>query len=128
MNPNLPWQIQGILTDNYVRIPTLPEIYSSCQNPFIFLQFLNLSEYIAVVRVPCMVRLTPVSILCCWGRGDSMGSNLTAGVLQVFPSLFGLVSSVRRVLASKLRCPGFKSRPGTVGGPVTIIMWGALPG
>ncbi len=29
--------------------------------------------------------------------------------------------------ASKLRGPGFKSRPGTVGGPVTI-MWGARPG
>ncbi len=29
----------------------------------------------------------------------------------------GLVSSVRRVLASKLRSPGFKSWPGTVGGP-----------
>ncbi len=28
----------------------------------------------------------------------------------------------------KLRGPGFKSRPGTVGGPVTIIMWGARPG
>ncbi len=40
----------------------------------------------------------------------------------------GLVSSVRRALASKLRGPGFKSQPGTVGGPVTIIMWGARPG
>ncbi len=40
----------------------------------------------------------------------------------------GLVSSVRRALASKLRGPGFNSRPGTVGGPVTIIMWGARPG
>ncbi len=40
----------------------------------------------------------------------------------------GLVSSVRRALASKLRGLGFKSRPGTVGGPVTIIMWGAWPG
>ncbi len=40
----------------------------------------------------------------------------------------GLVSSVRRALASKLRDPGFKSRPGTVGGPVTIIMWSARPG
>ncbi len=40
----------------------------------------------------------------------------------------GFVSSVRRALASKLRGPGFKSRPGTVGGPVTIIMWGARPG
>ncbi len=36
--------------------------------------------------------------------------------------------SVRRALAAKLRGPGFKSRPGTVGGPVTIIMWGARPG
>ncbi len=34
----------------------------------------------------------------------------------------GLVSSVKRALASKLRGPGFKSWPGTVGGPVTIIM------
>ncbi len=42
--------------------------------------------------------------------------------------LSGLVSSVRRALASKLRGPGFKSQPGTVGGPVTIIMWGARPG
>ncbi len=41
---------------------------------------------------------------------------------------YGLVSSVRRALASKLRGPGFKSRLGTVGGPVTIIMWGAQPG
>ncbi len=40
----------------------------------------------------------------------------------------GLVSSVRRALASKLRGPGFKSQPGRVGGPVTIIMWGARPG
>ncbi len=40
----------------------------------------------------------------------------------------GLVSSVRRALASKLRGPGFKSQPGTVGSPVTIIMWGARPG
>ncbi len=30
--------------------------------------------------------------------------------------------------ASKLRGPEFKSWPGTVGGPVTIIMWGARPG
>ncbi len=36
----------------------------------------------------------------------------------------GLASSVRRALSSKLRGPGFKSQPGTVGGPVTIIMWG----
>ncbi len=40
----------------------------------------------------------------------------------------GLVSSVRRALTSKLRGPGFKSRPVTVGGPVTIIMWGARLG
>ncbi len=40
----------------------------------------------------------------------------------------GLISSDRRALASKLRSPGFKSRPGTVGGPVTIIIWGARPG
>ncbi len=39
-----------------------------------------------------------------------------------------LFSSVRRALASKLKGPGFKSRPGTVGCPVTIIMWGAWPG
>ncbi len=39
-----------------------------------------------------------------------------------------LVSSVRRALASKLRGPGFNSRPGTVGGPATIIMWGVRPG
>ncbi len=38
------------------------------------------------------------------------------------------VSSDRRALASKLRVPGFKSRPGTLGGPLTIIMWGAQPG
>ncbi len=42
--------------------------------------------------------------------------------------LAGLVSAVMRALASKLRGPGFKSRPGTVGGLVTIIMWGARPG
>ncbi len=40
----------------------------------------------------------------------------------------GLVSLVRRALASKLRGPGFKSQPSTVGGLVTIIMWGARPG
>ncbi len=40
----------------------------------------------------------------------------------------GLVSSVGSALASKLRGPEFKSRAGTVGGPVTIIMWGARPG
>ncbi len=40
----------------------------------------------------------------------------------------GLVSSVGRALASKLRGPGFKSRPGTVGGLVIIIMWGARTG
>ncbi len=40
----------------------------------------------------------------------------------------GLISSVRRALASKLRGLGFKSQPGTVGGPLTIIMWGARPG
>ncbi len=40
----------------------------------------------------------------------------------------GLVSSVRRALAPKLIGPGFKSRPGTVDGPVTIIMWGSRPG
>ncbi len=42
--------------------------------------------------------------------------------------MFGLISTVRRALSSKLRGPGFKSWPGTVGGPVTIIMWGAWPG
>ncbi len=42
--------------------------------------------------------------------------------------LSGLVSSVRTAFASKLRGPGLKSWPGTVGGPVTIIMWGAQPG
>ncbi len=39
-------------------------------------------------------------------------------------NITGLISSVRRPLASKLRGPGLKSRPGTVGGPITIIMWG----
>ncbi len=34
--------------------------------------------------------------------------------------LSGLVSSVRRALASKLKGPGFKSRPGIVGGPVRL--------
>ncbi len=38
-----------------------------------------------------------------------------------------LLPSVSRVLSSKLRGPGFKSQPGTVGIPVTI-MWGARPG
>ncbi len=42
--------------------------------------------------------------------------------------LSGLISSVKRALASKLRGPGFKSRSGRVGGPVTMIMWGARPG
>ncbi len=36
-------------------------------------------------------------------------------------------SSVRRTLASKLRGPGFKFQSGTVGGLVTIIIWGAGP-
>ncbi len=40
----------------------------------------------------------------------------------------GLVSSVRRALASKLIGSVIKYQPGTVGGPVTIIMWGAQPG
>ncbi len=44
----------------------------------------------------------------------------------------GLISSVGRALgralASKLRGPGIKSRSGTAGGPVTIIMWGARRG
>ncbi len=40
----------------------------------------------------------------------------------------GFVSSVRRARASKLRGAGFKSRPVTVSGPVTIIMCGARPG
>ncbi len=39
-----------------------------------------------------------------------------------------VISSVRRALASKLIGLGFKSQPGTVVGPVTIIMWGARPG
>ncbi len=38
-----------------------------------------------------------------------------------------LLPSVTRVLSSKQRGPGFKSQPGTVGIPVTI-MWGARPG
>ncbi len=42
--------------------------------------------------------------------------------------LSGLVSSDRKALSSKLRGHGFKSRPGTVGGLATIIMWGAWPG
>ncbi len=49
----------------------------------------------------------------------------------------GHIRSVRRAFASKLRGPGFKSWPGTVGGPaqpgtvdglVTIIMLSAQPG
>ncbi len=48
-------------------------------------------------------------------------------VAEIF-YLSGFVSSVRRALASKLRGPGFKSWPGTVGGRLTIIMWGARPG
>ncbi len=32
--------------------------------------------------------------------------------------MFGLVSSVKRGLSSKLRDPGFISWPGTVGGPI----------
>ncbi len=38
-----------------------------------------------------------------------------------------IIKSLRRELASKLRGPGFKSQPGTVGGTVNIIMWGARP-
>ncbi len=43
-------------------------------------------------------------------------------------TLSGFISSVSWALSSKLRSPGFKSWPGTVGGLVTIIMWGARPG
>ncbi len=50
------------------------------------------------------------------------------GNLSLPHNYSGLVSSVRRAFASKLRGPGFNSRPGTVGGPATIIMWGARPG
>ncbi len=42
--------------------------------------------------------------------------------------LSDLVSSVSRALSSKLRDPSFKPLPGTVGGPVTIIMWDVRPG
>ncbi len=42
--------------------------------------------------------------------------------------MFGLDSSVRRALVSKLRGPGFQSWPGTVGGQAIIKMWGARPG
>ncbi len=38
------------------------------------------------------------------------------------------LAPVRGALSSKLRGPEFKSRPGTVGGPVTILMWGAWSG
>ncbi len=41
--------------------------------------------------------------------------------------ILSLISSVRRAHPSKLRGPGFKYWPGTVGGAVTIIMWGARP-
>ncbi len=37
-------------------------------------------------------------------------------------SMSGLVSSVRKALASMLKGPGFKFQPGRVGGPVTIII------
>ncbi len=46
----------------------------------------------------------------------------------VIVCISGLVSSVRRTHASKLKGPGFKSQPGTVGDPFTIIMLDALPG
>ncbi len=39
-----------------------------------------------------------------------------------------VVNPVRRPFASKLRGPGYKPQPDTVGSLVTIIMWGALPG
>ncbi len=45
-----------------------------------------------------------------------------------YNTLFDLISLVRRALSSKLRVLGFKSRPGTVAGLGTIIMWGAQPG
>ncbi len=47
--------------------------------------------------------------------------------LSTFVPLSGLVNSVRRALSSKPRGPWFKSGPGTVDSPVTIIMWGARP-
>ncbi len=37
-------------------------------------------------------------------------------------------SSVMGALFSKLKGPGFKFWPGTVGGPVTITMWSARQG
>ncbi len=40
----------------------------------------------------------------------------------------GLVNLIRRAPSSKLRGPGFKSQPGTVGNLITIIMSDALPG
>ncbi len=55
-------------------------------------------------------------------------SNTHVSLDFLFIDLSGLVSSIRRALASKLRGPGFKSRPDTVSGPVTIIMCGARTG
>ncbi len=49
------------------------------------------------------------------------------GVHSVCP-LSGLFHSIGRALVSRLRGPGFKSQPYTVGGLVIIIIWGAQPG
>ncbi len=44
-----------------------------------------------------------------------------------FHSDSGLISTVSRALSSKLRGPGFKSRPRIVGSLVSILMWGVWP-
>ncbi len=64
----------------------------------------------------------------CWYINDLSGPQIYYVISIPHLVMSGLVSSVRRALASKLRGLGFKSQPGTVGGPVTIIMWGARTG
>ncbi len=57
-------------------------------------------------------------IVLCW-----LCVAMYMSVIDYEDSLSGLVSLVRRPLSSNLRDPGFKSRPGTVGGKATTIMW-----
>ncbi len=47
---------------------------------------------------------------------------------SIFSIMTGIFILVRRAFSSKLRGVGFKCWPDTVGGSVTVIMWGTQPG
>ncbi len=86
-------------------------------------------EEIVRSGVPKMTVLGPLMFLIFINDiGYNISSTIRLFADDALIYLSGLVSSVRRALASKLRGPGFNSRPGTVGGQATIIMWGARPG